>query len=55
MRKLLSTILLLSIFGLQIAPVEAALKSGVSETRQAKKEARAKLKAQQKADKEKDR
>ncbi|MCR5266363.1 MAG: TolC family protein, partial [Cyanobacteria bacterium RUI128] len=52
MKKILSTILLLSIFGMQIAPVEAALKSGVSETRQAKQEAKAKQKAQQKEDKE---
>ena len=52
MKKLLSIILLFSVFGLQVVPVEAALRSGVSETRQAKKEAKAKLKAQQKADKE---
>ena len=52
MKRLLSTILLLSFFSAQVAPVQAALKSGVSETRQAKQEAKAKLKAQQKADKE---
>ena len=52
MKKILSTILLASIVCIQTLPVEAAIKTGVSETRQAKKEAKAKLKAQKKADKE---
>ena len=52
MKKILSIILLLSLITIQTLPVEAALKMGVSETRQAKREAKAKLKAQQKADKE---
>ncbi len=51
MKKILSTVLLLSVLGLQIAPVEAAFRSSVSETRQAKKEAKAQKKAQEKADK----
>lgn len=52
MKKILSTMLLLSFLGVQVIPAQAAIKSGISETRQAKKEAKAKLKAQQKADKE---
>lgn len=52
MKKILSIILLLTIINFQIAPVNAAIKMGVSETRQAKREAKTKLKAQQKADKE---
>ena len=52
MKKLLSTIILLSFIGVQTAPVQPALNSGVSETRQAKQEAKAKQKAQKKADKE---
>lgn len=52
MKKILSTILLFSFICMQAAPVTAALKSGVTETRQSKKEAKAKLKAQQKSDKE---
>ena len=51
MKKILSTVLLFSIFGLQIAPVEAALKSGVTETRQTKQAEKAQRKAQEKADK----
>lgn len=52
MKKILSLILVMSVLGLQAVPVGATLKSGVSETRQAKKEAKAQRKAQQKADKE---
>ena len=52
MKKFISTVLLLSFAFMQTIPATAALKSGVSETRQAKKEAKAKLKAQKKADKE---
>ena len=52
MKKIMSAILLLSFIGVQTIPAQAALKSGVSESRQAKQEAKAKLKAKQKADKE---
>ena len=51
MKKILTMLLLFNIFCTQTLPVGAAVKMGVSETRQAKREAKAKAKLQKEADK----
>lgn len=52
MKKVVSIALLLGVFGMNICPAQALIKSSVSETKQIKQEAKAKAKAQKQADKE---